>query len=138
MLQQFAHKYEYFKGSSARAAAAAGDAWVITPVSNERAAKRSPAAAHNASAGPIPGSVHPGFVPTAIQDVQTLVVVGAGRGAHGPFKLHLVTVAQRGYSFCLLAVCSAKFADRCFLERTARPTDAETPNQKPRRRDFNR
>ena len=124
MLQQFADKYEYFKGSSARRGErrqAMLGSLLPCPTSGPRI---SLAATHNASAGPIPGSVHPGFVPTAIQDVQTLVVVGAGRGAHGPLKLHLVTVAQRGYSFCLLAVCSAKFADRCFLERTARPTDA--------------
>jgi hypothetical protein len=38
--------------------------------------------------------------------------------------LHLVTVAQRGYSCALLAVYGAKFAGRSLLEGTARPPDA--------------
>ena len=45
-------------------------------------------------------------------------------GVQPQFKLHLVTAAQRGYSFALLAVYSAKFAGRCFQKRAPRPTYA--------------
>ena len=124
MLQQFADKYEYFKGSSARPGERRQAMLGSLLPCRTSGPRISLAAAHNASAGPIPGSVHPGFVPTAIQDVQTLVVVGAGRGAHGPLKLHLVTAAQRGYSSGLLEVYGTKFASRRFLKRTARPSYA--------------
>jgi len=37
------------------------------------------------------------------------------------FDLYLVTGAQRGYSFALLAVYAAKFTGRVFFKRAARP-----------------
>ena len=40
-----------------------------------------------------------------------LVVVGVDVGVHPLFELHLVTAAQRGYSFALLEVYGAKFTE---------------------------
>ena len=74
--------------------------------------------AQRAALGPRAAKIRP----TAIQQIQILIGAGAGRGAEPQFELHLVTGAQRGYSFALLAVYAAKFTGRCFFKRAARPS----------------
>src|ERR1700734_2269552 len=64
------------------------------------------------------------FEPAAIQEVQIFIVAGAGIGVHPLLELHLVTAAQRGYSFGLLVVYGAKFDGRRFHEHAARPANA--------------
>ncbi len=66
----------------------------------------------------------PKILPSPIQEIQILVIIDARRTAHPQFKLHLVTVAQRSYSFGLLEVYGTKFAGRRFQKRPARPSDA--------------
>jgi len=42
-----------------------------------------------------------GFGPRAIEDIQILIVVGAGGRVHSTLELHLVTALQGSYSLCL-------------------------------------
>jgi hypothetical protein len=64
------------------------------------------------------------FAPASIQQIQIFIVAGAGVGVHPLLELHLVTAAQRGYSFGLLEVYGAKFQGRRFHEHAARPANA--------------
>ena len=67
---------------------------------------------------------HARLAPATVQDIEIFVVIHTGRGVHPLLELHLVTIAQRGYSLRLLDVCAAKFSGGCFLKRTARPAYA--------------
>ena len=67
---------------------------------------------------------HARFAPAAVQNVEILVVIDAGRSVHPQLELHLVTVTQRGYPLRLLAVYDAKFAGGRFLKGAARPAYA--------------
>ena len=73
---------------------------------------------------PPTGPVQTRARPAAIQNIQILVVIPAGGRTHAPFKLQLVTIAQRGYSLGLLGVYGTKLAGRRFLIRAARPSYA--------------
>src|SRR5580658_5447773 len=75
------------------------------------------------------------FAPAAIQKVQIFIVAGAGVRVQPLLELHLVTAAQRGYSFGLLEVYGAKFDGRRFHEHAARPANAlreAVPNAVPK------
>ncbi len=65
-----------------------------------------------------------GFAPATIQKVQIFVAADAGLGAQPLLELHLVTAAQRGYSFGLFEIYRAKLEGRRFHEHAARPANA--------------
>jgi hypothetical protein len=70
------------------------------------------------------GSRQAGIGPRSVEDVQVLIIVGAGGRTHSFLEMNLVTALQGGYSLPLFEGNAGEFARRCFVKDTPRPTYA--------------
>ena len=114
MVQQFTDKYEYFSYLPLHGTAPAA------AVPDPCATKRRPAAMHKHAQGLIPRA-RPGadYVESA-QTACRAPKMPPRRDDIGRMPVHLVTVAERGYSFQSPAVCGTKSAGGCYLKRATK------------------
>jgi hypothetical protein len=92
-------------------------------VNIDSGSRRRPGASHIAN-HPAFGSRQAGIGPRPVEDVQVLIIVGAGGSAHSFLEMNLVTASQGGYSLPLFEGYAGEFARRCFVKDTPRPTYA--------------
>jgi len=64
----------------------------------------------HSGASSVSGKRHANMAAADHEPCEIFVIVDARHSAHPLLKFHLVTAAQRGYSFGLLEVCGTKFA----------------------------
>jgi hypothetical protein len=70
------------------------------------------------------GSRQAGIGPRSVEDVQVLIIVGAGGRVHSFLEMNLVTALQGGYSLRLFEGYAWEFVRRCFVKDTPGPMDA--------------